>query len=194
MSIVPLHDEENGVIMSLHCFEKHDEHLLPENVEYCKSLKDRYFDHEYRSLMNTTFGLVPAGRSPGTYRLGEVMSAGSIPVFVGRDMVLPYPETFDWSSFSFMFSPDQVGPDMVSALKAVPRSELQEMQVWAPKIPTGSCIPPILHVGWVDVLRFASAMFRFYVEIYLGEITCLPPSPRRTLTSIELYTCYMIAV
>ncbi|CAN0320203.1 unnamed protein product, partial [Pylaiella littoralis] len=128
MSLVPLHDERNGVVMSLHCFEMHGEHLLPENVEYCKSLKDRYDDHDYEGLMNTTFGLVPAGRSPGTYRLGEVMSAGSIPVFVGRDMVLPFREDFDWPSFSFMFSPDQVGSHMVRTLQAVSRAELEEMQ------------------------------------------------------------------
>lgn len=129
MGLVPLHDEENGVIMSLHCFEKHGEHLFPENLEYCKALHDRYSQHDYRSLMNTTFGLVPAGRSPGTFRLGEVMSAGSIPVFVGRDMVLPFPEKIDWSSFSFIFAPDRVGPDMVKTLQAVPRAKLEEMQV-----------------------------------------------------------------
>ncbi|CBJ48874.1 Glycosyltransferase, family GT47 [Ectocarpus siliculosus] len=128
MSLVPLQDEANGVIMSLHCFELHNEHLLPENVEYCRALSDRYGDHSYESLMNSTFGLVPAGRSPGTFRLGEVMSAGSIPVFVGWDLVLPFKELIDWSSFSFAFAPDQVGPQMVRTLRAVPRAELEQMQ------------------------------------------------------------------
>ncbi|CAN0315169.1 unnamed protein product [Pylaiella littoralis] len=128
MSVVPLHDEESGVIMSLHCFEMHGEHLLPENVEYCKSLKDRYDDHDYGSLMNTTFGLVPSGRSPGTFRLGEVMSAGAIPVFVGRELVLPFREEFDWPSFSFVFTPDQVGPHMIETLQEVSRAEREEMQ------------------------------------------------------------------
>ncbi|CAN0539294.1 unnamed protein product [Ectocarpus sp. 8 AP-2014] len=128
MSLVPLQDEANGVIMSLHCFEVHDEHLLPENVEYCRALSDQYDDHSYESLMNSTFGLVPAGRSPGTYRLGEVMSAGSIPVFVGRDLVPPFKELIDWSSFSFAFAPDQVESQMVGTLRAVPRAELEQMQ------------------------------------------------------------------
>ncbi len=129
MSVVPLHDEENGVVMSMHCFETHGEHLLPENVEYCQSLKDRYYDHDYRTLMNTTFGLVPAGRSPGTYRLAEVMGAGAIPVIVARDMVLPFREQFDWPSFSLWFTPDQVGPDLVATLRAIPPAQLEEMQV-----------------------------------------------------------------
>ena len=129
MSIVPLHDDAHGVIMSMHCFELHDEHLLPENVEYCEALKDRYEDHDYDSLMNTTFGLVPAGRSPGTYRLAEVMGAGAIPVIVARDVILPFREHFDWSSFSFWFTPDQVESEMMATLRAVPRTQLEEMQV-----------------------------------------------------------------
>lgn len=129
MSLVPLHDEQHGVVISVHCFDKHGEHLLPENVEYCQSLSNRYDDYDYGNLMNTTFGLVPSGRSPGTFRLGEVMSAGAIPVFVGRDLVPPFRERFDWPSFSFSFSPDQVGAYMVETLRAVPRAQLDEMQV-----------------------------------------------------------------
>eukprot|EP00903_Cladosiphon_okamuranus_P016255 g14993.t1 len=72
LSVVQLHDEQHGVVMSVNCFEKHGEHLLSENVEYCQSLKDRYGNYDYNALMDTTFGLVPAGRSPGTYRLAEV--------------------------------------------------------------------------------------------------------------------------
>ena len=72
MSVVPLQDEANGVVSSMHCFELHHEHLLQDNVAYCEALKARYDDHEYGDLMNTTFSLVPSGRSPGTYRLGEV--------------------------------------------------------------------------------------------------------------------------
>ena len=129
MSIVPLHDEAHGVIMSMHCFELHDEHLLPENVEYCEALKERYDDYDYESLMDTTFALIPAGRSPGTYRLAEAMGAGAIPVIVARDMVLPFREHFDWPSFSFWFTPDQVESEMMATLRAVPQSQLEEMQV-----------------------------------------------------------------
>lgn len=134
MSLVPIHDEQHGVVISMHCFENHDEHLLPENAEYCQTLRDRYDDNEYDALMNTTFGLVPAGRSPGTFRLGEVMSAGAIPVFVGRDIVPAFRERFDWPSFSFSFAPDQVGPYMLDVLRAVPQAQLEEMQVSRTKI------------------------------------------------------------
>lgn len=129
MSLVPIQDEANGVIASMHCFELHHEELLAQNVEYCETLKGRYYDHDYDSLMNTTFGLVPAGRSPGTYRLAEVMSAGAIPVFVARDIIRPFSEQFDWPSFSFVFAPSQVEETMMDTLRAVSPERLAEMQV-----------------------------------------------------------------
>eukprot|EP00752_Nemacystus_decipiens_P012930 g11444.t1 len=129
LSVVPLHDEEHGVVMCMHCFEMHGEHLLPENVGFCQSLKSRGYYHDYSDLMETTFGLVPAGRSPGTYRLAEVMGAGAIPVIVARDYVPPFVEDIDWPSFSFMFAPDQVGPYMMDVLRAVPQKQLEEMQI-----------------------------------------------------------------
>ena len=57
------------------------------------------------------------------------MSAGSIPVFVGRDIVRPYDEEFDWDKISFVFTPDEVGPGMIETLRAVPQETLKEMQV-----------------------------------------------------------------
>ena len=127
--VASLHDEAAGVVMSMHCSKLHGSHLLPENAEFCRRLQNGTDAHDYESLMNTTFGLVPSGRSPATYRLGEVMRAGVIPVLVARDVVLPFREQLDWPSFSFAFAPDQVGPDMISALREVPRLQLEEMQV-----------------------------------------------------------------
>ncbi|CAM9341025.1 unnamed protein product [Ectocarpus sp. 4 AP-2014] len=128
ISLLPLQDEEHGVVVTMHCFEEHHEQLLPENAEFCQALRDQYEGYDYRSLMNSTFGLVPAGRGPATYRLGEVMSAGSIPVFVGRDLVPPFMEQIDWPSISFAFTPDEVESRMMSTLLAVPRAQLEEMQ------------------------------------------------------------------
>lgn len=59
----------------------------------------------------------------------QVMSAGAIPVFVVRDWIKPFQEQIDWPSFSFTFTPDQVGPSMVQVLRAVPPDQLRFMQV-----------------------------------------------------------------
>lgn len=127
--MLTLHDEANGVVVSMHCLESHGEHLLPEYVDYCQQLKDTFQEYDYDILMNTTFGLIPAGRQPATFRLAEVMSAGAIPVFVARDVVLPFREQIDWPSFSFLFSPETVESDMMRTLKAFSSTELRQMQV-----------------------------------------------------------------
>ncbi|CAM9146099.1 unnamed protein product [Scytosiphon promiscuus] len=124
-----IHDPTSGIVSVLRCFELHGEQLLPENVEYCSHAHKRFNSFDYERLMNTTFGLVPSGRSPGTYRLGEVMSAGAIPVFVMRDAILPLPEQIDWASFSFIFTPDDVGPAMIETLRRASESDrISEMQ------------------------------------------------------------------
>ncbi|CAM9403601.1 unnamed protein product [Scytosiphon promiscuus] len=128
MEVLALHSEPDGVVMALNCFDLHDEHLLPQYEEFCVALNDTSSRHEYEDLMNTTFGLVAAGRSPATYRLAEVMSAGAIPVFVARDIVKPFPERVDWPSLSFSFPPEEVGPAMLATLRAVAPAELLAMQ------------------------------------------------------------------
>ena len=72
MSLVPLHDPDNGVAVVMHCFEGHGDQLKPENVEYCRHQSNTYEGYSYDDIMNTTFALVPAGRSPASFRLGEV--------------------------------------------------------------------------------------------------------------------------
>lgn len=128
-SILPLHDEANGVIMSMGCSTLHGHHQDPENLAFCRRLQQAYKHYDYHDLMNTTFGLVPGGRSPATYRLGEVMGAGAIPVVVARDFVLPFREQLDWPSFSFSFAPDRVGLELIRTLRAISQTQLEEMQV-----------------------------------------------------------------
>lgn len=72
MSLAPLHNPAKGVAILMRCFEVHGTHLLPAYTAYCGHLRDSYEDFSYGALMNATFGLVPAGRSPASYRLGEV--------------------------------------------------------------------------------------------------------------------------
>lgn len=76
MSLVPLHDPASGIAVVMHCFENHGAHLRPENVEECSRLRSTYDDFTYDDLLNSTFGLVPAGRSPASFRLGEVRHSG----------------------------------------------------------------------------------------------------------------------
>eukprot|EP00752_Nemacystus_decipiens_P004771 g4342.t1 len=125
-SIQGLHDPTEGIVVAMKCPDNNSR-AKTDLAHTCGEMKATYDAYDYGLMMNSTFALVPAGASPGTYRLGEVMSAGCIPVFVARDYVKPFPELVDWSSFSFTFAPDQV-PDMLRTLRSVPPKELEQMQ------------------------------------------------------------------
>ncbi|CAM9463743.1 unnamed protein product [Laminaria digitata] len=119
-----------SVVVVEKCQTRHNEHLQSRNVELCEGLKRDYDKTDYGDLMNTTFALVPAGRSPATYRLGEALSAGAIPVFIHQNFVKPFPGKIPWSTFSFSV-PAEESPSIIDTLRAVPVEKLAKMQATA---------------------------------------------------------------
>lgn len=119
---------DSSVVVVEKCQTRHDEHLQSRNVDLCEGLQREYDKTDYSDLMNTTFALVPAGRSPATYRLGEALSAGAIPVFIHQNFVKPFPGKIPWSTFSFSF-PAEEAPRIIDTLRAVPVEKLAKMQV-----------------------------------------------------------------
>eukprot|EP00698_Gefionella_okellyi_P002393 TRINITY_DN12249_c0_g1_i1.p2 TRINITY_DN12249_c0_g1~~TRINITY_DN12249_c0_g1_i1.p2 ORF type:complete len:119 (+),score=25.46 TRINITY_DN12249_c0_g1_i1:1118-1474(+) len=77
--------------------------------------------------MNSTFGLVPEGTQPHTYRIMELLEAGSIPVIVSSDFKLPLSDVVRWDEFSFHVPVEDIGrlPDM---LRAIPRQRVLRMR------------------------------------------------------------------
>lgn len=71
-SVAHLHDDANGVIIAEKCWERLGKTQPPRYVDFCEQALNRFEKYDYQALMNSTFGLVAAGASPGTYRLGEV--------------------------------------------------------------------------------------------------------------------------
>ena len=66
-----------GVVISERCQRMHEDLLdLPGNREMCDRMDTEYGATSYTDLMNTTFAIIPAGRSPATFRLGEVSVPG----------------------------------------------------------------------------------------------------------------------
>ncbi|CAN0464627.1 unnamed protein product, partial [Laminaria digitata] len=115
------------VVVVERCQTRHKEHLQSRNVELCESLQREYDKTGYGDLMNTTFALVPSGRSPATYRLGEALSAGAIPVFIHQNFVKPFPGKIPWSTFSFSF-PAEESSRIIDTLRAVSAEKLAKMQ------------------------------------------------------------------
>lgn len=123
------------------CQTRHNEHLLPRNVDLCERLQKEYVETDYEDLMNTTFALLPGGRSPATYRLGEALSAGAIPVFIHQNFVKPFPDRIPWKDFSFSF-PADAAPEILDVLRAVPEEEITKMQAsggYASTLNAGLC-------------------------------------------------------
>jgi Exostosin family len=126
--LLDLHDLDNQVAVVGECFELHGEHLKAQNIAFCKQLKQQSTTFSYMTLMNTTFALIPAGRSPSTYRLGEAMSAGAIPVFCADNYVRPFSEQIDWDTMSLIF-PAVVTPEQVmTAIQSISVESRERMR------------------------------------------------------------------
>lgn len=111
------HDERRGVVIASYphwheCadstspgspfVEKGSVRVLPLHAGCCAQLRAFYRQYDYSDLLNSTFALVMPGRQSATFRLAEVLAAGSIPVYFGFDeALLPYGELIDWSQLSW---------------------------------------------------------------------------------------------
>ncbi|CAM9927262.1 unnamed protein product, partial [Heterosigma akashiwo] len=119
LSLSQLHDHGKGVIVQLTCKAPGDQ-----SQKICQDLnnvKEQDSIYEYDRLMNTTFALVPEGRSPASYRLNEVLAAGAIPVFFGDTgdcYVKPFSELVDWEAISLSFTTGEVN-DILPTLHAI---------------------------------------------------------------------------
>lgn len=75
----------------------------PELKPECEENHKVYKKYSFGDLMNSTFGLAPAGRGPSSFRLLEILSAGSIPVLVSDNFVLPFDMLIQWERCVLMF-------------------------------------------------------------------------------------------
>lgn len=111
---LPLLDNNDDVVMLLAC------RWFKSNMSYdsaCPSQEKRFSLHTYRQLaINSTFSLVVEGFGYHSFRLNEVMGAGSIPVIVVDNYILvcfqpvfetpltlhtkPFEGFLDWENFS----------------------------------------------------------------------------------------------
>lgn len=83
----------------------------------CANDEAIYNRYKYNDLMNSTFGLAPAGRGPSSIRLLEVLCAGSIPVVISDDSVLPFDTIIEWRRCVLVFPTSQmhrIGPTLRS--------------------------------------------------------------------------------
>ena len=99
------------------------------------TLQTEYDSYDYETtLQNSRYGLAPAGVGFHSYRMAEVMQAGTVCVDVQRELnqfVLPYSDTLDWSKFSFSFATEDktTFAEMGKILSAVSEAQWRKMQL-----------------------------------------------------------------
>lgn len=77
-------------------------------------------------MMNSTFGFCPGGAGVSSYRLGEYLSTGTIPVVVG-DMLRPFAPEIDWSGCWIVVSEARI-VDLPRILREMSSSEVKRRQ------------------------------------------------------------------
>lgn len=81
---------------------------LSEDLEY-KILNHENLESYVNLLYNSKFTLLPRGSSVGlSYRLIEAMSAGSIPVIISDNFVLPFSDMINYNKFSISIKENSI--------------------------------------------------------------------------------------
>jgi hypothetical protein len=79
--------------------------------------------------MNAKMILCPRGWGRNSYRLGEVLQMGMIPVYVYNDLIwLPYYDSIDWRSFSYVAHIDELEAVLTRAKRELTPSKVVEMR------------------------------------------------------------------
>ena len=116
-----IHDPENGFIVAGPV-----ERALPSNGWNVK------YNYDYDEMIKKTkFGLAPGGNGLHSFRLGEVMAAGCVPVDIQqfkRQMMLPFEDILDWSKFSFSIGAKEI-PGLPALLRGVSDAQFRKMQM-----------------------------------------------------------------
>jgi len=89
------------------------------------------YDYDYDTMIQKTkFGLAPGGNGLHSFRLGEVMKAGCVPVDIQQykgQMMLPFEDILDWSKFSFSVGVEEI-PGLPALLRGVSDAQFRKMQ------------------------------------------------------------------
>ncbi|KAH7433069.1 hypothetical protein KP509_07G053500 [Ceratopteris richardii] len=95
--------------------------------EECKRDEAIHKSYKFDDLMNSTFGLAPAGRQPSSYRFAEILSAGGVPVLVVDNYVKPFETLIQWHRCALQF-PSSEMHRIVKTIRAMKPAEVKRRQ------------------------------------------------------------------
>jgi hypothetical protein len=116
-------DEADDVIADVQC--KYRKLMSGEKVTYKPyDLPSSVFDD---LLWNSTFGFAPGGSGVSSFRFGEILSTGGIPVVVAGDFVPPLAPEMDWSGCIVFVSEARI-VDLPNILRRYSQGEIRARQ------------------------------------------------------------------
>lgn len=124
-----MHNGED-VIVAVTCNHKTNNRIRkwhPEQGKGCDEDEVTYKQYDFNDLMNSTFGLAPAGRSPSSYRMIEILSAGTIPVLIADNYVKPFDTMIQWHRCILQFPTSEL-VRIIPALREMERQEMERRQ------------------------------------------------------------------
>ena len=130
-----MHNGKDVVVVET-CDGKTNTKLLKSHPELgggCKEEQVMYDSHDYMELMNSTFALAPAGRSPASYRMFEVMSNGAIPILIADNYVKPFETLIQWQYCLLQFPTSEVHR-ILPTLRALSRKEVEDRQRYCKQV------------------------------------------------------------
>lgn len=84
-------------------------------------------------MLGSTFVFCPGGRSPGSWRFGETLALGGIPV-VTTDFVAPfYPDVSEWNKCIITVNEGRI-IDLPRILKHISKDEIRSRQIMCTKL------------------------------------------------------------
>eukprot|EP00040_Diaphanoeca_grandis_P041519 m.6002 g.6002 ORF g.6002 m.6002 type:complete len:441 (+) comp4836_c0_seq1:101-1423(+) len=122
-----LHDPTRGVVVVTKC-KDWGFALNQTDAQACKRDLENYNRYEYDDLTNTTFGLVPRGCGPSSYRLLEMLGLGVIPVVLQDGVVLPFMERLHWHEFAVIV-PESSARSIPVMLATMSAARIKAMRV-----------------------------------------------------------------
>ncbi|KAJ7525400.1 hypothetical protein O6H91_17G048900 [Diphasiastrum complanatum] len=99
----------------------------------CNKDQTLFESYDYVELLNSTFGLAPAGRSPASYRMLEVLSAGTIPILIGDNYVRPFNTLIQWQDCLLQFPISEIHR-ILPTLRALPRGDVEARQKYCRQV------------------------------------------------------------
>lgn len=120
--------------------------------------------NDYTDLLNSTFGLAPAGRSPASYRMLEVLSAGAIPVLIADNYVKPFDTLIQWQRCLVQFPTNEIHR-ILPTLRAMSKREVELRQRYCQQIFRGAL---------KDDNTLVSTVIRAFKQRFMGMLPNFP--------------------